>query len=198
LVHSNLAYPYGPFLPERSIWEKIKALYEGHEMVFDPLRIHGWTHVYRCCFAAWHLRRLFPRLYSFSAADEVWLVVVALHDVGRENNGTDVWENKSTRICSDFLKSNFKLSIGEAEVISACINGSEPEKYRGLRLLLCDADTLDYSRFGPKAMFKPEHLNCVKALGPEVLPEIEKLLDRVMSLQTIEIEGYIRHETDLQ
>lgn len=180
-------YAYESFLPSEPLWQIIRSKYDQNEMDFDPIGIHGWMHAYRCCYAAQALQDAYPDFYAIPLSREVIRIVVASHDIGRKNNGTDRWEKDSAIWCTDFLVEHLSFTAEDARTIGNCIIKEQKAVFPKLQDLLHDADALEYSRLLPPADFDYNRLIVVQQLGVSVISTISPILERLLAMQEDEI-----------
>lgn len=180
-------YLHDIFLPSEAIWRKIRDKYEANEKAFDFTGIHGWMHAYRCCFAAHALLEAFPDFYRIEHPREWVMIAVALHDIGRKNNGTDIWEPDSAAWCAHFLTEHFPIDLEESNALASCIIKDKKALYPSLQSLIHDADVLDYSRLLAPSEFNFSRLHIVQNIGTSVLPRLKSILEQLVAMQEDEI-----------
>jgi hypothetical protein len=141
----------------RVYWAQIAPLYLENEACFDSLGIHGVSHAFRTSIAAQLLNANFVDFYDLVYPIPAAISVIALHDVGRLGNGSDLWETLSCGICKKKLQKWF-WGTNYGVACEAII--SQPASLRkGLSALLHDADALEYTRFLSRGEFDPYHLS---------------------------------------
>jgi len=147
--------------------KSIAPFYEEHENTFDLESFHGRFHIIRCLLLGHFLIDIYQKEGVEVDSRQVYYSI-AFHDIARENNGVDIWENESTRRCKNFLiheKSwNADLAIRTSELILK----KRPFSIEGQ--ILYDADVLDYNRFfileEEKELFDESRLICFGDLDP--------------------------------
>ena len=126
------------------IFEKdVAPFYKKHEETFDLESFHGRFHILRCLFLVDTLDKFYI-LNGLKYDIEKAYYAVLFHDIAREGNGYDQWEEDSTEICFDYLKKD-GYTIEEATQISRLILKESPFTLEGQ--ILYDVDVLDYNRF---------------------------------------------------
>jgi hypothetical protein len=121
----------------------ISPFYEKHEQTFDLESFHGRFHILRCLFLVDKLDRFYTSFGLQYDVDKAYYSVL-FHDIAREGNGIDEWEEQSATRCYAYL-----ISIGKSEedalAISRLILKEKPFTLEGQ--ILYDVDVLDYNRF---------------------------------------------------
>jgi len=121
----------------------VAPFYEKHEQTFDLESFHGRFHILRCLFLVDKLDR-FYRSVGLNYDIERAYYAVIFHDIARQGNGWDEWEEESAERCYAYLLENGK-SEEEARSISQLILKEKPFTLEGQ--ILYDVDVLDYNRF---------------------------------------------------
>ncbi len=121
----------------------IAPFYEKHELTFDIESFHGRFHILRCLFLVDKLDRFYRSVGLAYDVDRAYYAVL-FHDIARQGNGWDEWEEDSAERCYTYLLSKDK-SEEEARNISQLILKEKPFTLEGQ--ILYDADVLDYNRF---------------------------------------------------
>ncbi len=117
--------------------------YRKHEETFDLESFHGRFHIIRCLV-------LIDKIDQFYISKGISLDVHAVyyailfHDIAREGNGYDEWEEQSATKCYNYLITQNKTHE-EAFEISRLILKEFPLKIEGQ--IVYDVDVLDYNRF---------------------------------------------------
>ena len=117
--------------------------YRKHEETFDLESFHGRFHIIRCLV-------LIDKIDQFYISKGISLDVHAVyyailfHDIAREGNGYDEWEEQSATKCYNYLIAQNKTDE-EAFEISRLILKEFPLKIEGQ--IVYDVDVLDYNRF---------------------------------------------------
>lgn len=121
----------------------VAPFYEKHEQTFDLESFHGRFHILRCLFLVDKLDHFYLSLGLTYDIDRTYYAVL-FHDIARQGNGWDEWEEDSAERCYSYL-----LSVGkseeEARSISQLILKETPFTLEGQ--MLYDVDVLDYNRF---------------------------------------------------
>ena len=84
----------------------ILPLYEDNEMNFDVMNIHGRIHIARSVIFAELMMSIYNNLFGINLLPQQIDAVrysVAFHDLGREESGTDIWEEQSAEMCKQYL-----------------------------------------------------------------------------------------------
>ncbi len=123
-----------------TIFEKeIAPYYQAHEQTFDLESFHGRFHILRCLFLVDKLDRFYRSVGLNYDVDRAYYAVL-FHDIARQGNGWDEWEEDSAERCYSYL-----LSIGkseeEARSISQLILKEKPFTLEGQ--ILYDVDVLE-------------------------------------------------------
>jgi hypothetical protein len=127
-----------------SIFEKeIAPFYQAHEQTFDLESFHGRFHILRCLFLVDKLDRFYRSVGLNYDVDRAYYAVL-FHDIARQGNGWDEWEEESAQRCFSYLEGVGK-SEEEANNTSRLILKETPFCLEGQ--LLYDVDVLDYNRF---------------------------------------------------
>jgi hypothetical protein len=127
-----------------SIFEKdIAPFYERHEHTFDQESFHGRFHILRCLFLVDKIDRFYRSVGLNYDIDRTYYAVL-FHDIARQGNGWDEWEEESAERCYSYLLCKEK-SEEEARTISCLILKEIPFTLEGQ--ILYDVDVLDYNRF---------------------------------------------------
>jgi hypothetical protein len=144
LYISKLPFYLGLFESE------IASKYEIHEKTFDPESLHGRFHILRCLFLAEFVLRAYSEEGVEVDQDMVYLSVI-FHDIAREGNGIDEWEDQSAYACFNFMILN---SYDEyyAKQTSQLILKNDSLSIE--EQVLYDVDVLDYHRFFPSIFFE--------------------------------------------
>ena len=121
----------------------IAPFYEKHEQTFDLESFHGRFHVLRCLFLVDKLDRFYRSVGLTYDVDRAYYAVL-FHDIARQGNGWDEWEEDSAERCYTYLLSKGK-SEEEARSTSQLILKEKPFTLEGQ--ILYDVDVLDYNRF---------------------------------------------------
>lgn len=121
----------------------IAPFYEKHEKTFDLESFHGRFHILRCLFLVDKLDRFYRSVGLTYDVDRAYYAVL-FHDIARQGNGWDEWEEDSAERCYTYLLSKGK-SEKEARSISQLILKEKPFTLEGQ--ILYDVDVLDYNRF---------------------------------------------------
>jgi hypothetical protein len=125
-------------------YKPIMKLIEAQRLAYPETGIHGYSHIGRCIV----LTHVLSRLHKLSYNSELkCLIAIGLHDVAREDDGEDLWEQESANIANDFcLKFGFSKEF--ADDVSGLI--TDKTDYRDLpnkKFIVChDADCLDIIR----------------------------------------------------
>lgn len=121
--------------------------YLEHEKTFDQgFHVHGRGHIIRAFIFATALANKFEEL-GVNSDRNALLCGIACHDVGRESNGTDVYEAKSAQMCVDAMQGLYGAdTLGEdyERELKKCIDGHSGKTAEAL--LLQAADSLDIGR----------------------------------------------------
>ena len=123
--------------------DDVAPFYEKHEQTFDLESFHGRFHILRCLFLVDKLDHFYLSVGLTYDIDRAYYAVL-FHDIARQGNGWDEWEEDSAEICFDYLKKE-GFTIKEAEEISRLILKEAPFTLEGQ--ILYDVDVLDYNRF---------------------------------------------------
>lgn len=121
----------------------VAPFYEKHEQTFDLESFHGRFHILRCLFLVDKLDHFYLSLGLTYDIDRAYYAVL-FHDIARQGNGWDEWEEDSAERCYTYLFSKGK-SEEEARSISQLILKEKPFTLEGQ--ILYDVDVLDYNRF---------------------------------------------------
>ena len=123
--------------------DDVAPFYEKHEQTFDLESFHGRFHILRCLFLVDKLDHFYLSVGLTYDIDCAYYAVL-FHDIARQGNGWDEWEEDSAERCYTYL-----LSVGkseeEARSISKLILKETPFTLEGQ--MLYDVDVLDYNRF---------------------------------------------------
>ncbi len=123
--------------------DDVAPFYEKHEQTFDLESFHGRFHILRCLFFVDKLDHFYLSVGLTYDIDRAYYAVL-FHDIARQGNGWDEWEEDSAERCYRYL-----LSVGkseeEAQSISQLILKETPFTLEGQ--MLYDVDVLDYNRF---------------------------------------------------
>jgi hypothetical protein len=155
--HVAFAHPTWVAFEEKH-WAAIRKYYEAHEKSFDPLGIHGVAHIERCLIIA---NVLLEELTTSQPASEKrleMLIAVAFHDAGREENGLDIWESVSARLCMTYLI-NAGFDADTADFAWSLIIKKGNSIYHDL---LHDVDAIEITRLIRKGDFDWKHLRLPK------------------------------------
>lgn len=85
----------------------ILPLYKDNEMEFDVMNIHGRIHIARSVIFAELIMSIYKNLFGINLLPQQIDAVrysVAFHDLGREESGTDLWEEQSSEMCNQYLR----------------------------------------------------------------------------------------------
>jgi len=168
-------------------WPTVEHTYKENELKFDPLGIHGAGHALRTTMAGHLLLHFYGAYYEVSYPQSIALLVIALHDAGRLENGSDIWETQSCQLCKKIMKT--VVPKEETIYIDACADIIKPisQNPPGLSKLLHDADALEYSRFISKKAFEIERLYIYELAPRWSLQPVSDILDYLIKLQEWEI-----------
>jgi hypothetical protein len=128
---------------------EVSVIYEKNENSFDPESYHGRFHILRCLFLAERIIKYYHNS-AIKIDQKMVYMSIMFHDIAREGNGTDIWEEYSMESCFDFMTDN-GFSIASAQNTCKLILKDEPLSAEGQ--ILYDADVLDYNRFFPVGYF---------------------------------------------
>ena len=87
----------------------VAPFYEKHEQTFDLESFHGRFHILRCLFLVDKLDHFYLSLGLTYDIDRAYYAVL-FHDIARQGNGWDEWEEDSAEHCYTYL-----LSFGKTE-----------------------------------------------------------------------------------
>jgi hypothetical protein len=127
----------------KNYYSEIAEKIENQQIQFGLARIHSHRHISRCIiYSDWYANLLNISSYS---VDRLKLYFLAsMHDIGREGELVDVWENKSYQIYLEHLS---KIKIDKSKVN----NNEELIIFKNNNILsdiLHDVDCLDIMRSG--------------------------------------------------
>lgn len=82
---------------------EILPIYAEHERRFDPDAVHGRIHICRSvifseCMGRFYVNNRLGQIDFYAVR-----VATAFHDSGRKANGIDLWEDDSSRNCSEYV-----------------------------------------------------------------------------------------------
>jgi hypothetical protein len=123
--------------------QDVAPFYHKHEETFDLESFHGRFHILRCLILVDTLDKFYTLNGLTYDIDKAFYAVL-FHDIAREGNGCDEWEEDSAEICFDYLKKE-GFTNQEANEISRLILKETPFTLEGQ--ILYDVDVLDYNRF---------------------------------------------------
>lgn len=123
--------------------DDVAPFYEKHEQTFDLESFHGRFHILRCLFLVDKLDHFYLSVGLTYDIDRAYYAVL-FHDIARQGNGWDEWEEDSAEHCYTYLLS-FGKTEEEARNISQLILKESPFTLEGQ--MLYDVDVLDYNRF---------------------------------------------------
>lgn len=95
----------------KDLAKDIFPFYQHHESTFDKAGIHGRFHIARAVlFSEFMARFYYNELnakFIFFPDDNIDFnairTAIAFHDSGREDNGIDLWESDSAKMCRNYL-----------------------------------------------------------------------------------------------
>ena len=128
---------------------EISTSYLQHEETFDPESFHGRFHILRCLFLADFILKIYQDEGVTIDHDMVYFAIL-FHDIAREGNGFDEWEEESADTCLTFMKLN-SFNEDYAFKTSQLILKKDLNSLEGQ--ILYDVDVLDYNRFFPIGFF---------------------------------------------
>ena len=128
---------------------EISTSYQQHEDTFDPESFHGRFHILRCLFLADFIMKIYQEEGGTLDQDMVYFAIL-FHDIAREGNGFDEWEEESADTCLKFMMLN-SFKVDYAFKTSQLILKNDLNSLEGQ--ILCDVDVLDYNRFFPVGYF---------------------------------------------
>jgi hypothetical protein len=128
---------------------EISTSYQQHEETFDPESFYGRFHILRCLFLADFIIKIYMEEGITIDQDMVYFTIL-FHDIAREGNGFDEWEEESSDTCLKFMMLN-SFNEDYAFKTSQLILKNELNSLEGQ--ILCDVDVLDYNRFFPIGFF---------------------------------------------
>jgi hypothetical protein len=145
---------------------QILPIYAGHERTFDAVGIHGRRHIGRAVVFAEYMARVYALKLHVPIDFAAIRLASAFHDLGREDNGTDIWESASAARCLAYLESSAWSARGRdwCNYTSRLIlkGDARPEPPDLNWQILHDADVLEIMRpcceHGGRAGFRSEHL----------------------------------------
>lgn len=138
--HRKRAY----FEFKRKYYKQIMDLIQIQRQRFPETSIHGYSHIGRCII----ITHVLSQLHKLSYKSELkCLIAIGLHDVSREDDGEDLWEEQSGQMAYYFCMKN-GLGVDFAEDVKKLI--TDKTDYRDLpnkEFIVChDADCLDIIR----------------------------------------------------
>ena len=128
---------------------EIATRYQQHEETFDPESFHGRFHILRCLFLADFIIKIYLEEGIILDQDMVYFAIL-FHDIAREGNGFDEWEEESADTCLKFMmlnsfKEDYAIKTSQL-ILKNDLNSLEGQ-------ILYDVDVLDYNRFFPIGFF---------------------------------------------
>lgn len=170
------------FLPAPRHWEKIKAMYQAQEEDSDQASSPRWTYAYRCCYAAHALYLHFPQFFRINLVTDMWMIVVAMYDLGRRGPEAEASVEESQKRCKSFLIQELYLSKTAATKLTDCMGNETPASFKNLQCLLQDAHALVQSSLLGNLEVDLHQLHLIKGLGPRYLSHVQKILKLLQAL----------------
>lgn len=122
----------------------IAPQYKLNEQAFDSQSYHGRLHILRCLYLAEYLCSSYEQL-GYDKIDRTKVYYpIAFHDIGREGNDIDLWEDASYKVCLNYL-----IDVGLDPTLSQGLasNILKKKPLNPMSQILYDVDVLDYMRF---------------------------------------------------
>lgn len=122
----------------------IMELIEAQRMAFPETKLHGYAHIARCLV----LTHVLCKMHEVDEENELkCLIAIGLHDVAREDDGEDLWEEQSGLIAKEFCaKYGFSTEFTK-EVYKLITEKTYVENLPTKNFIVChDADCLDIIR----------------------------------------------------
>ena len=86
----------------------IAPYYRKHEETFDLESFHGRFHILRCLLLVDKLNQFYTSKGVKLQIEKAYYAVL-FHDIARQGNGYDEWENQSSEHCYKYLKSQNRV-----------------------------------------------------------------------------------------
>lgn len=165
--------------------ENILPIYEKHEKTFDQYQIHSRLHIARSLIFSEFMSRFYYKRLKINDVDFTAIrYAVAFHDSGRQQNGVDLWENDSSKLCFSYLRKDYDIEFSEfasSLIIKKKMIWDINEK------IVTDADVLEIMRpvcghggangFDPKYLhFLNDNLN-FKKIRKNLIDDAWKLIE---------------------
>ncbi len=132
--------------------------YKEHEQTFDPTGIHGRRHISRALIYSNVLANI-VREKGGEVDSNALYTATALHDAGRQGNGTDMWEKDSAKVASDRLRERGLDNEDYLGLVEATIDSQSDPSMKSLEGgILKSADSLDIIRVYGKEGYRDDLL----------------------------------------
>jgi hypothetical protein len=132
--------------------------YKEHEQTFDPTGIHGRRHISRALVYSNVLANII-REKGGEVDSNALYTATALHDAGRQGNGTDLWEKDSAAVATARLKERGIDNDDYLGLVEATIDSQSDPSMKSLEGgILKSADSLDIIRVFGKEGYKTDLL----------------------------------------
>jgi hypothetical protein len=123
--------------------EDVAFIYKKHEETFDIESFHGRFHIIRCLLLADLIYRYYGNNNIIVDIEKSFYAIL-FHDSKREDNGEDLWEFQSSRLCYGYLcRKGFDHEFAYQTAIMILKENNKLLEEQ----ILYDVDVLDYNRF---------------------------------------------------
>lgn len=163
---------------------------------------HGTMHCTRVALWTQVLSRAYEKLGREKLKDPVLLATAgAMHDVAREDEGTDYWDEESSMVLS-ILLTRANVEEPKARQYIQTIRAKDPRNDQfstDEQRIVHDADCLDIIRVIGRSAFSESNL-CFYKFDPTKKEFCNKLLDEVSDFialtEGLELRTYLEHHSD--
>ncbi|MBK7362832.1 MAG: hypothetical protein IPJ01_11090 [Micavibrio sp.] len=134
----------------------IMELIEAQRIAFPETGLHGYAHIARCLV----LTHVLCKMHEIDEENELkCLIAIGLHDVAREDDGEDLWEEQSGIIAKEFCAKHGLSPEFQDEVYKLITEKTDVNDLPNKNFIVChDADCLDIIRCFGIDRFDIKHL----------------------------------------
>jgi hypothetical protein len=123
--------------------DEVAHIYKKHEETFDLESFHGRFHIIRCLLLA-DLMYSYYKKHKVTIDIEKSFYAILFHDSKRQDNGEDLWEFESSKLCYKYLsRKGFDSEYAYKTSIMILKDNDKLLEEQ----ILYDVDVLDYNRF---------------------------------------------------
>lgn len=175
---------------DKYYWKIMKLVTEQHQNQ-NMVGIHGHSHIARCII----LTKILCEIHNVSEEQAmICFITIGLHDVAREDDGWDLWEEESGNKAKAFaLENGFNLAFA-SECFNIITEKTSQVQHRVGHIICHDADCLDIIRctlldnFDENYLITGKHNPAMIGLRQRLILETSSLISQTYTNQLYEEE----------